>query len=110
MIRETLAVSSWFLVAAFSLVPERSAPRASTADVVLTAAVFFGAAALTRFWLQETRSRWQIVAFVAAATVLALLRLVVPGRSLSMAEVALAAGSAIAGVLVVRTALEGLPF
>ena len=110
MIREPVAISSWVVLAAISLVPDRLRSHASSADPALTAVAFFLAAAATRYWLRETRSREQILAFVAVAVVLALVRLLVPGRAMPLTGLLLSVSSAVAGVLVVKVWLEGMPF
>ena len=110
MIREPVAIGSWLVLAVISLVPQEARSRASNSDVLLTASAFFVAAAATRFWLQETRTREQILAFVAVAVVLAMARRSIAGRALSLPGFLACAGGTVAGSLLVKFWLEGLPF
>lgn len=110
MIREPIAIGSWIVVAAVSLMPEKMRSQAPGFDAALTAAVFFVAAGATRYWLQETRTREQILAFVAAGVGLAIVRTSIDGRALSLAGLVAGAAGASAGALLVKFGLEGLPF
>ncbi len=110
MIREPVAVTSWLGVAAVSFLPDKMRSQTPGVDICLTTTAFFIAAAATRYWLQETRTREQILAFVVVAAVVAILRGRPTGRTRSIARMLAGAGGAAAGALVVKFGLEGLPF
>jgi hypothetical protein len=110
MIRQSVAIGSWLVLAAVSLVPVKARSQVSSADVLLTAAAFFISAATTRYWLRDVRTREQILAFVAAAVVLTILRGRVVGHALSVSSMVAGGGGAVTGSLLVKFWLEGLPF
>ena len=109
MIREYVAIGSWLALIAVVFLPTREGSQVSRLETALVASVFFIAAAATRFWLQETRSRWQILVFSAAAVGAVLLRAKVSGRSKSLRSWALWTGSATVAVVAVRCIIEGVP-
>lgn len=109
MIRESAAIGSWLVLIAVAFLPTRERPQASRLNTSLAAIAFIIAAAATRFWFQETRSRWLILVFAAAAVVVVLLRSEVLGRSRGLSTWALWTGSANVAVVAVRCMIEGLP-
>lgn len=111
MIREPVAIASWIAVAAVSVAPSAVRPRSSVLDLALTAATFFASAAATRYWLQETRTREQILAFATAAALLPVARRIASdGGPSSGTAIVANAGCAALGAMLVRLKLEGLPF
>lgn len=107
MIREPAAIGSWCMLAALAVVPIRLGTSSVSTKSLLSAAAFFISAALTRYWLQETRSRLQILAFVAASIVFGLCQWLALGRPPGIGGWVANAASAMVGTLMVKWFLEG---
>lgn len=101
------AVCSWIVLILFSVIPAKRRPHADAWPIIAHALAYFLAASVTRFSFQDTRSRWQVVAFSVAAALFATRQIRFSGRSAALRNWVAGTGGALLGVILVKWLLEG---
>ena len=97
---------SWAVLSILSLVPGRYRPHTGLPHPVELIVAFFLVGLLTRFTLQDTRSRWQVLAFVVVAALFQVSQAWIPGRSARLSDWAISSTGAFLGVLLAKVVLE----
>ncbi len=106
LLLKSAAVCSWIALSAVSLVPGRYRPHTGLPKPVELVVAFFLVGLVTRFALQQTRSRLQILALVIAAVAFQLCQRRISGRSGRVSDGVASGAGAVLGVLLAKAILE----